>query len=92
MRELSGKWRYLGVDVFEGTDNLGVDNVVFNRPTFSMLEIRRIKLWILDVVRDGLAFCVDLYLTKLGLPLYDLANEILIRVANDVTILKIIII
>ena len=46
----------------------------------------------MDVVRDGFVSCVDLYLSKPGLPLDGLGNEFLIHIVNDVTNLELLVV
>ena len=45
-------------------------------------------LWILDLVRDDLELCVDLYFIQTGLPLDDLGDKFLIQIVDNVTDFK----
>ena len=78
----------MSVDVFKVTEGVGVDNEVLDRPAVRILKRRRVKLWILDLVRDDLELCVYLYFTQTVLPLDDLGDKFLIRIVDNVTDFK----
>ena len=88
MRELSGKWRHLSVNVFKVTEILGVDDKILDRPAVRMFKYRRFNLWTLGLVRNDLELCVDMHFTQLGLPLDNLGCKFLIQIIENVTNFK----